>query len=88
MVVAICDSDLIGKKFEDEKRKLDLTTSFFDGDEKSEDEVKEIIELGKREDASFNIVGDDSVKLAKEGGIVDEEGVCEVGGVEVGLVLL
>ena len=87
LVVAICDSDLIDKKFEEGKLQIDLTTGFFKGDEKTEEEVREIIEDARREDACFNIVGKKSVRLAKEGGVVKEEGVSEIGGVPLGLVL-
>ena len=88
MCVAVCDSDLIDKKFEEGERQLDLSGTFFKGDEKSRDEVKDILINAANEDASFNIVGPESVKLAKELGIVKDSGVFEVEGVEVGLVLL
>jgi len=87
-VVAICDSELIGKKFSEGERQLDLTGGFFAGDEKSEKEVREIIENMKMEDACFNVVGSGAVKLGKEAGVVKDEGVIEIGGVEVGLVLM
>ena len=88
MIVAICDSDLLGKKFEDGDKQLDLTTGFFDGDEMSVDEVKETVGDCSREDASFNVVGKESVAVCKEVGLVSDEGVIEIDGVPVGLVLL
>ena len=88
LVIAICDSELIGKKFEEGNMQLDLTGGFFKGDEKTREEVKEIIEDGRQEDACFNIVGEESVELCKEMGVVKDEGVEEIDGVLVGLVLL
>ncbi len=87
-VVAICDSNLFGKKFSEGEKQLDLTGGFFDGDEKSEEEIEEIIKDMKLEDACFNIVGNESVNLAKAMGIVKDEGVIEIGGVLVALVLM
>lgn len=88
IVVAICDSDLIGKVFEDEKRKLDLTTTFFDGDEKDSEEVREIINFYKQEDACFNVVGNKTIKLAKECKVIEDLGIAEINGISFGLVLI
>lgn len=87
-VVSICDSDLIGKRFEEGKLQLDLTGEFFKGEEKAHKEVKELIEDLSKEDASFNIVGKKSVDLALASGIVGKEGIREVSGVPFALVLL
>ncbi len=87
-VVAICDSDLIGKKFEQGKLQLDLTGKFFKGEEKTPEEVKEIIKNMKREDACFNIVGSESGKIAKELGIVKDNGIIKIQDVPVALVLM
>lgn len=86
-IVAICDSDLIGKKFEQGKRQLDLTTSFFKGDEKTEQEVREIILDYQREDACFNIAGKQACEIAKELGVVDDNGIIRIQNVPVALVL-
>ena len=65
-VVAICDKDIFGQKFldADNLRQIDLTTSFFQGEEKSEDEVEEIMLDMVREDASFNLVGEKTCEIA------------------------
>jgi len=87
-VVAVCDSILIGRKLEDGERVLDLTGEFFRGVEKSERELKEILRDYMREDATFNFVGVESVGVAKDLGLVLDEGVLEIEGVPVALVLL
>tara|TARA_Y100000310_G_C20402991_1_gene678302 strand:- start:151 stop:456 length:306 start_codon:yes stop_codon:yes gene_type:complete len=87
-VVAICDSDLIGKKFEEKDLQLDLTTEFFKGDETSESEVLEIIESAVLEDSSFNIVGKESVACALKAGIVDKKSIKKIQGIPVALTLL
>ena len=64
-VVAVCDSDLIGKRFEDIKEgkdvQIDLTGGFFKGDEKTKQETREIIRDMRNEDACFNFAGKESV---------------------------
>ena len=87
-IVAICDSDLLGKKFEEGEFQLDVKESFFKGDEKSKEETIEIIKDMSKEDATFNIVGKESTKAAIEAGIITEEGVKEIQGIPFALVLL
>ncbi|MAG39349.1 hypothetical protein CMI41_00055 [Candidatus Pacearchaeota archaeon] len=69
-VVAVCDSNLIGKKFEEGNKQLDLTGDFFKGDEKESEEIKGILADCQREDATFFIVGKESVGLCQEMGLV------------------
>lgn len=87
LAVALCDSDLIGKKFEEGERQLDMTGKFFAGEEKTEKEVVRLLEFYRKEDACFNIVGKRSCKIAFEIGLVSEEGISKVGGVPFALVL-
>ena len=87
-VVAICDSDLIGKKFESGKFQLDVKESFYKGEEVDEEELNRIIKKMSAEDATFNIVGEKSINVALKTGIVVEEGIREIQGVPFALVLL
>jgi len=87
-VVAICDSDLIGKYFEDGEFQLDVKESFFKGDEVDTEKIKEIISNMQREDATFNIVGEHSIKCAIESGIISEDIVKKIQDVPFALVLL
>jgi uncharacterized protein len=87
-IVAICDKDLLGKKFFEEKRQLDIKESFYKGELKSKEEVKKIINNAKKEDATFNIVGEESIKLALEEGIITNEGIGKTDGIPYALVLL
>ncbi|MBW3021743.1 DUF424 family protein, partial [Candidatus Woesearchaeota archaeon] len=43
IIVAICDSDLIGKRFEENDKQLDLKSEFYNGESKTEQECLEII---------------------------------------------
>ncbi len=87
-VVSICDSNLLGQKFEQGNMQLDLTGEFFNGDEKTEKEVLSIIEDARREDATFNIVGEKSVSLALKAGIVEKKGVIKIDEIPIALTLL
>ena len=87
-VVAVCDSDVFGRKLIDEKRVLDISGDFFKGKGMSENDARDEIMRCSREDATFNFVGKRSVKLAKKLGIVKDEGVIEIDGIPVALVLL
>jgi len=87
-IVAVCDSNLIGRKLIEGERALDLTGQFFRGEEKTKEEVEEILEDMRKEDASFNIVGKESCNVAVEVGLIDEEGIFYVSGVPFSLVLL
>jgi len=87
-VVAVCDSDLLGKKVESGKFQLDLTNSFFRGEGFEEEKAIEIMKKMSREDATFNIVGKNSVDAALKAGIIIEEGIATIQGIPFALVLL
>ena len=87
-VVAIADSDIIGKRFEEGQRQLDVKESFYKGKETGKEEViQEMIDQMK-EDSTFNIVGKNSIAAAIEAGILSKESVGRVQGVPFALVLL
>jgi len=87
-VVAICDSELIGKYFEKGEFQLDVKESFYKGEEISEEKVKEIIKKMSVEDATFNIVGEKSINCAIDCGVISKDGIKKIQGVPFALVLL
>ena len=91
-LVAVCDSELIGKRFEEEFEKgikqLDLRENFYKNEELSYREVIEFMKFQAKEDATFNIVGKDSIKAALEAGIIDKAGIGKIDGIPYALVLL
>jgi hypothetical protein len=88
IAVAICDKELIGKIFEEGNKQINLTTTFFKGEEKSEKEVIEIIEDMSMEDATFNIVGKKSCRIAKNLGLIDDSCILYIQDIPIGLVLI
>jgi|TARA_Y100000310_G_C20573538_1_gene759296 hypothetical protein len=91
-LVAVCDSNLIGKKFEEEFEKgvkqLDITENFYKGEEKSYSEVLEIMKTQSVEDSTFNIVGPESIKAAEEAGIIPKNSYLTIQEIPYALVLL
>jgi hypothetical protein len=87
LAVALCDSELLGKIFEEGERQLDLTGKFFQGEEKNKEEIKELLKFYKMEDACFNIIGNESCKVAIEAGLIYEKDVSNVAGIPFILIL-
>ena len=87
-IVAICDSDLIGKKFEDEKFQLDVKGEFFNGEETSEEKTIEIMQNMSKEDSTFNIAGKKSVNAALKAGIISQKEIKKIQGVPFAMLLV
>lgn len=87
-VIALCDKDLIGKVFEQGDYKLELKESFYKGKEVSEPEAIKLIRAYSNEDATFNIVGKNSIDTALKAGIIKENIIKTVNGIPFALVLL
>ena len=76
-VVAICDCDLIGKTFADGKTEIKVSEYFYKGEERNNGDVREIM----LENDNLNILGKESVRVAIDAGIVEEEDVIFIKGV-------
>ena len=86
--IALCDSNLIGKTFEQDIRRIEIKEGFFKGEEKNKQEVIQILKDMQKEDATFNIIGKESIKTALEAGIIDKQGIIEIQDVPIALILL
>lgn len=87
-VVAICDSDILGKKFEEGIKQLDVRENFYKGEEKNQEEIIELMIDLAMEDATFNIAGKQSCDCALKAGIISKEGIKTVQGIPFALVLI
>ncbi len=67
-MLAVCDSELLGKCISDGKLQLDLTSPFYAGKELTEKEFEET--LGQYD--NLNIVGERAVAIGKKCGLVDK----------------
>ena len=87
-VVAVCDKELIGKKFEEGKFQLDVKEDFFKGEEASEEKIIEVMQDMSMEDATFNIIGENSINTALKIGLISEDGIKKISGIPFALVLM
>lgn len=87
-VVALCDAEILGKKFEEGIKQLEVRENFYKGGEIKEDEAKKILQDELKDYATFNIVGKKAVALALKIGIVNKGNIGEVGGIPFAIVLL
>ena len=88
VVVAICDTDLIGKRFEEGKRQLDCRQNFYEDRKIDFKDAVKVIEMQSYEDATFNIVGPNSIKASIEAGIISKEDVDKIQGIPFALTLV
>ena len=65
-IVALSDTELLGKTFEEGIKRIEIKPGFFQGEEKNKEEVIEILKDMQKEDATFNIVGKESIETAKK----------------------
>ncbi|MBM3232830.1 DUF424 family protein [Candidatus Pacearchaeota archaeon] len=87
-VVALVDSELLGKRFEEGKRQVEIKEGFFKGEEVDREKALFVLASQLREDATFNIVGLEAIQCAIEVGVIDEDSVITIQGVPFALKLL
>ncbi len=86
-VVAICDSELLGKLFEEKEFQLNVKEDFYKGEEMDEEKTREIIERMSEEDATFNIIGKKSVETALKTGLINKNSIKTIQGIPFAMVL-
>lgn len=87
-IVAVCDSDLVGKTFTEGIKQIKVRENFFKGQEKNKQEILKILEELNQEDATFNIVGEKAVQTAIEAGVIEKHGIIRIDGIPIGLGLM
>ena len=78
LILAVCDSSIYGKKFEDGKVILDLGSKFYHGEEKDAKQASELMEKAY----IINAAGKDSVALVVKLGLAAASDVKKIAGVE------
>lgn len=81
-IVALCDTDILGKKFEEKGIILDVKNDFFGGKAAAKKEVSRALS----ECYTANIAGNGAVKAALECGEIAESGVKSVAGVKYAMI--
>lgn len=75
VLVAVCDSEIVGRTFQEGKLKIEVKESFYGTREYGEEEVKEEL----RNATIANITGKRAVELAIKIGIIDKDKVLKIG---------
>lgn len=77
LIIAVCDSDIIGKKFEQENLQLDLSSNFYNGEEMKESRLMFLTKHAY----IINAVGKKSIDFFEKRGIISKENVITIDGV-------
>lgn len=83
-VLAVCDSDLIGKTLKEGKLCLKISERFYKGKEVTVDELKMLLERA----GNVNIVGNESIKVVIELGFIKKDEVMYVEGIGHGQIVV
>ncbi len=87
-IVAVCDENLLGKKFEEGTRQLDVRENFYNGQIISKEDLIPLLRLEAKEDATFSIVGKESIHVAVEARLIEEDSWHTIKGIPFVLVLV
>lgn len=71
LILTVCDEEIIGKRFETPDLKLDLSSDFYKGKEKTEKEIVKLFEQAYM----VNFVGQKSVKLGLKSKIISKKDI-------------
>ena len=76
LLVSVCDPDCLGETYRDGPITLEVTASFYGGEEATEADADEVVDSLRRSDVA-NLVGERSVGVAIDAGLVDPDAVLE-----------
>lgn len=88
IIIALADENLVGNIFEEDNLQLDIKESFYKGEIKPKKEIIEILKNYAKEDATFNIVGEESIQAAIESGIITKSSVGTIQNIPYAMILL
>lgn len=71
IIIALCDKDIFGRKFEEKNIVLDLSSEFFNGSEMKTEEIKDLIKKAY----IVNAAGKRSIDLLKNLNLIDEKSI-------------
>jgi len=74
LILALCDKNLLGKKIEDQNIQLDLSSSFYKGEEADIEELKKLIKKAY----IINAVGKKAVEFLEKEGLIEKENIIYV----------
>jgi hypothetical protein len=81
VLVSVCDEDCLGETYEDGDVSLEVTEEFYAGETATDADAETVIDA-LRGATVGNLVGEDSVGVAVDAGLVDEDRVLDIDGVQ------
>ncbi|HDM22785.1 MAG TPA: DUF424 family protein [Methanomicrobia archaeon] len=75
LLIAVCDKDLLGKRFMFNDIMFEVKESFYGGEKKDIEEIRSILEKA----TILNLVGNETVKKCIEWGFIKKENVIKIG---------
>jgi len=87
-VIALCDSELIGRNLEEGKTQLDVKEVFYKGDKIDEEKAIDVLMEKAEQEACFNIVGKKACQAAIKAGIVNKQDLKTIQNIPMVLSLL
>jgi hypothetical protein len=76
-ILAVCDSDLVGKCFNEKGLRLDLSSNFYKGEEMSDERILNFFKVVH----IVNLAGEKAVALGIKAGIIDKKHVIKIKGI-------
>ena len=77
LLVIVVDDEILGNKYEEGNKQLDLSASFYQGKEMPPNEIQDLL----RNADHIHLVGKNSVELGVKEDLVDEEHIITVDGI-------
>lgn len=77
LILAVCDEELLGQRFEENKKQLDLTASFYGGEKAEEAEVIRLLGMAY----IVNAAGKKSVRCCIKADLCNEKEVPKIKGI-------
>jgi hypothetical protein len=87
-IVAVCDAELLGKKFEEGNLQIEVNEYFYGGEIMAKSKIVKLIKEKLQEDACFNFVGQRSIELGIKAGIIDKGNIIRIQGIPHAMALL
>lgn len=82
IVVGVCDSDLIGKKFSQDGKAITVSEHFFKGEIVSKEKAAALIE----EAHSINVIGKEAIEICLDLGVISKENVFSIDNVPYAII--
>jgi hypothetical protein len=77
IIIALCDSELLGKKFTQDELQLDLTSDFYKGEKKTEQETLNLI----KEAYIINAVGKTCIEFLLKNKLIEQQNIITIAGI-------